>query len=104
MAKRLAEHISLREDWDEIQLSVMFSCIRAKFSIPELQKKLLATKNEHLEEKNTRHDNFYGSCYCDNCKSITGKNWLGIILMQIREEARRGELSFPRNKFTFDCL
>ena len=27
MAKRLAEHISLREDWDEIQLSVMFSCI-----------------------------------------------------------------------------
>jgi hypothetical protein len=37
-------------------------------------------------EGNNWHDNTWGNCLCDKCKGIEGKNLLGNILMQVREE------------------
>jgi predicted NAD-dependent protein-ADP-ribosyltransferase YbiA (DUF1768 family) len=70
----------------------MYSLVRGKFQWPDLQKKLLDTGDAYLEEGNTWHDNTWGNCKCDRCARYQGENRLGQILMQVREEARRGEL------------
>jgi len=32
--------------------------------------------------------NFWGNCTCPRCRDIDGQNWLGRILMVVREELR----------------
>ena len=49
---------------------------------PELGNKLLETGNQELVEGNTWGDIFWGVC---NGK---GQNWLGKILMMVRDEIR----------------
>ena len=84
-AKRLGRKVSLRKDWEDIKEEVMLTGLRHKFSNPELRKKLLATGNEELIEGTTWHDNYWGICDCEAC-SGQGKNRLGKLLMQVREE------------------
>lgn len=84
-SKRRGQKIKLREDWEEVKLSVMEQALRRKFQIPELRKKLLATKQQHLVEGNTWGDGFWGVCDGD------GLNHLGRLLMDIREEIKRIE-------------
>lgn len=85
-AKRMGRHILLRKDWNEIKDAVMLSYVRAKFTWPDLQAKLLATGNAYLEEGNYWNDTTWGVC------NGVGENRLGKILMQVREEARKGQL------------
>ena len=59
-AKRLGRKCQLRSDWEEIKIPVMRSALHKKFSDLELKAKLLATGDQHLEEGNTWHDNFWG--------------------------------------------
>ena len=87
-AKRLGRHIKLRSGWEEIKDQVMLDALRKKFAIPKLCEKLLATGDEELVEGNTWHDNYWGNCTCNRCKDIEGKNKLGKLLMQVREEIR----------------
>ena len=84
-AKHLGRKVSLRKDWEDIKEEVMLTGLRHKFSNPELRKKLLATGNEELIEGTTWHDNYWGICDCETCGG-QGKNRLGKILMQVREE------------------
>ena len=84
-AKRLGRKVSLRKDWEDIKEEVMLTGLRHKFSNPELRKKLLATGNEELIEGTTWHDNYWGICDCKTCGG-QGKNRLGKLLMQVREE------------------
>lgn len=84
-AKRLGRKVSLRKDWEDIKEEVMLTGLRHKFSNPELRKKLLATGNEELIEGTTWHDNYWGICDCEACGG-QGKNRLGKLLMQVREE------------------
>lgn len=51
--------------------------------------KLLATGGQELIEGNRWHDTFWGRCVCERCKG-TGQNWLGRLIMQVREELRKG--------------
>lgn len=68
-------------------MEVMLNCIRLKFrQHPKLKKKLLGTGDAVLIEGNTWHDNIWGDCSCPKCWNIEGKNLLGRILMQVREE------------------
>ena len=61
----------------------MKDIVRAKFSQnEELAKKLLATNDEYLIEGNTWGDRFWGTVNGE------GRNQLGIILMQVRDELR----------------
>ena len=83
-AKRLGHTISIREDWDDVKVSVMYGLLKQKFFFNEgLGKKLLATGDRDLIEGNTWNDRFWGVC---NGK---GENHLGVLLMTIREQLRK---------------
>ena len=89
-AKRLGRKCHLRKDWEEVKDKVMYDALVAKFSIPELREKLLATGDEYLEEGTYWHDNYWGYCHCAKCANIIGQNKLGTLLMKVREEIRNG--------------
>ena len=73
--------VPIRPDWEEIKDEVMLRAVRAKFQAhPDLRQLLLSTGQEEIIEKTTR-DHYWG-CGGDG----TGKNMLGKILMQVREE------------------
>jgi ribA/ribD-fused uncharacterized protein len=81
-AKRNGRRISLRNDWEDEKVAIMLYLLRQKFSQEIFRKKLLETKDEELVEGNTWGDIFWGVC------NGTGKNMLGQLLMQIREELK----------------
>ena len=85
-AKRAGRKAALRHDWEDVKMNVMREALRKKFSDPELKAKLLATGDQHLEEGNTWHDNFWGVCHCDRCQDIMAHNHLGKLLMELRTE------------------
>lgn len=82
-AKRYGRKVQIRPGWDTMKLQVMEELLRQKFRPgSDLAKKLVATGNAELVEINTWGDTFWG-VYND-----TGQNWLGRLLMKIREELR----------------
>jgi len=84
-SKRYGNKIKLRDDWEDVKIEIMKEGLRQKFSIGHLRVKLKLTGNHKLIEGNYWHDNFWGICSCQKCKNIKGKNWLGILLMEIRD-------------------
>ena len=82
-AKQVGRKIKMREDWDAVKDTIMLEGLRAKFSIKGLREKLLATGDEELIEGNHWHDTYWGVC------NGVGKNKLGKMLMQVREEIRK---------------
>ena len=72
-------------NWDEISYGIMKKILTAKFSVPELSEKLKATGDAVLIEGNNHHDNKWGNCLCERCKNKEGQNWLGKILMEVRD-------------------
>jgi N-glycosidase YbiA len=73
----------LRRDWDRARIEVMREAVRAKFAQHgELAEQLLATGDARLIE-HTHRDHFWADGGCG-----AGQNWLGRILMEIREELR----------------
>lgn len=85
LAKKEGRKVPLRAGWDEMKVQVMRDLVRQKFNVHQvLKERLLATGDKHLEEKNTWGDDFWGTY------DGVGQNWLGKILMEIREELRAG--------------
>lgn len=81
-AKRAGKMIDLRQDWDIVKRDIMFDIVYLKFKQnPELQERLLATKNIRLEEGNMWEDTYWGVCPPYSGK---GENHLGKILMDVR--------------------
>ena len=76
----------LRYNWDLMKVSVMKNLLIQKFSYNEFKSLLLSTEQQELIEGNYWHDNFWGDCYCKKCTSIIGKNMLGKLLMEVRDE------------------
>lgn len=85
-AKIYGRNIDLRPDWDDVKLHVMRKILKSKFSNDELGEKLKSTSGILIE------GNHWGDTYWGVCKG-KGKNLLGIILMEIREDLRREEMS-----------
>lgn len=81
-AKRRGRGIDIRPDWEDVKLGYMNEYVRAKFRIPELAEKLLATGDRELIEGNSWKDTYWGVC------NGVGENHLGRILMTIRDEHR----------------
>jgi len=87
IAKKKGRRIALRENWEQVKVSVMTELVWLKFEYnPTLKNKLLDTKDAELIEGNYWHDNFWGDCFCKKCSDQKGKNMLGYILMQVRKE------------------
>lgn len=84
-AKKLGKSVKLRPDWESVKVGLMRDFVRKKFENPFLQPLLLATGDAELIEGNTWNDTFWGVC------RGVGENWLGKILMEIRQELRQVE-------------
>ena len=84
--------VTLREDWEIVKEKIMYEGLKKKFLIPELRTLLLATGDATIIEGNSHHDNTWGVCDCEKCKtSHTGHNKLGILLMKLRADIRARE-------------
>ena len=81
---------NLPENWNDISGDIMKDILTAKFAVPEMRERLLATGDATLVEGNRHHDNIWGCCICDSCraKNKPGLNRLGKILMEIRDSLR----------------
>jgi len=83
-AKKKGRNVTLRHDWEKIKDQVMEDCVKDKFTRNEdLKQRLLDTGDKELVEGNTWNDTYWGVC------RGRGKNVLGKILMNIREELRQ---------------
>lgn len=73
----------LRRDWESVKDQLMLEAVRAKFTQhDELKAILLGTGDARLVE-HTENDSYWG-----DGGDGSGKNRLGQILMQVREELR----------------
>ncbi|PHS02693.1 MAG: Swarming motility protein ybiA [Blastopirellula sp.] len=78
--------VKLREDWEEVKIDIMRDAVLKKFTThDELRELLLSTTDQELVE-NAPGDYFWG---CG--KSGSGKNWLGKILMEVRDQLKQRE-------------
>ena len=77
----------LRPDWEEVKDEVMLQALRMNFSQnPDIAKELMATGDAILIE-HTRND-----AYWSDGGDGSGKNKLGLLLMQVREELKNANL------------
>lgn len=76
----------LRE-WDARKVSVMRELVKDKFyDHLVLAQWLINTGDAKLVEGNWWHDQFWGDCDCRDHHYRIGKNMLGKILMEVRED------------------
>ena len=72
----------MREDWPEARETVMLAGLRAKFTQHESSRAvLLSTGDEELVEHAP-----WGDAYWGDGGNGTGRNRLGVLLVQVREE------------------
>ncbi|KIG14846.1 GTP cyclohydrolase II [Enhygromyxa salina] len=73
----------LRSDWEQVKEAVMLDALRAKFDQhPRLARLLLSTGDAELVE-HTRNDSYWA-----DGGDGSGRNRLGVLLMQLRGELR----------------
>jgi len=86
-AKKIGRTLTMRPDWNDVKFKIMTSIVLDKFKRnPVLGKKLIATGNSTLIESNKWCDQIWGNCLCHKHKHIQGWNWLGKVLMNVREQ------------------
>lgn len=90
-AKRLGQRLELRQDWNDIKLTVMKQLNEQKYMRPDLRKMLCETYPLDLVEGNTWGDTFWGVC------DGKGSNHLGKILMSIRMQLLIDDLGGTMN-------
>jgi N-glycosidase YbiA len=88
-AKRAGRTLLIREDWEQIKLSVMRQLLLTKFSDPSLRNMLLATGDEELVKGNSWGDVYWGVC------NGVGENHLGRLLMALRSYCSLIEIARP---------
>lgn len=83
-AKQRGSKLKPPPDWDARKIDVMRSLLMLKFAPgSHLAKRLIETGNRELEEGNDWGDRFWGVC------EGHGDNWLGRLLMELRDELAR---------------
>lgn len=89
-AKAAGQNVTMRQEWDdpdqEARLRVMYGLNVIKFSQPELQDLLLSTGRRDLLHGNAHRDKFWG--VVSHSGVWVGENYLGRMLMMIREQLR----------------
>jgi len=83
-AKQKGRYVTLRDDWEDVKVSIMAELIKDKFSRHQhLRDLLLKTGDAELVEGNWWGDDFWGVC------TPSGLNILGRLLMRERDAIRR---------------
>jgi hypothetical protein len=76
--------VPIRKDWESSKDDIMREAVRMKFTHNlEMRKILLSTGDAQLVE-HTKNDRYWG-----DGGDGTGRNMLGKILMEVRDELRR---------------
>ncbi len=90
LAKRAGRAVTMRPDWNTARFATMESLVQQKFTRhADLRAKLLATGDAELIEGNTWNDTTWGAVWDGDNAAWIGKNYLGQMLMRIRDELRR---------------
>lgn len=84
-SKKAGAKVDIREDWEEVKVSVMLDLLHLKFQHPDLAQKLIDTGDALLVEGNYWGDRFWGVCRGE------GRNILGNLLMRVRKEIVNGQ-------------
>ncbi len=80
--------LRVRRDWDVVKLDFMFTAVRAKFTqIPSLKKLLLNTGDAVLIEHSDKDS------YWSDGGDGNGRNMLGVVLMEVRDELRESPVA-----------
>ena len=96
-SKKMGRSVELRENWEQVKISMMEYTLLLKFGQnSDLSKLLLETGDHKLVEGNTWNDKFWGVSEYDD----QGENHLGILLMELREELNK----YPRMFDTFEDI
>jgi ribA/ribD-fused uncharacterized protein len=74
----------LRRDWESVKEAVMLEALRAKFTQHEELKAILLGTGDAVLVEHTERDSYWG-----DGGDGSGKNRLGHLLMQVREELRK---------------
>lgn len=93
-AKKLGNRCKLRPDWEEVKYQIMIDGLRAKFAIPEFCDALQDTGYRYIAEDSPT-DAQWG-LWNKTTKTWTGRNLLGLALMQVRAEQRDEADEFRR--------
>ncbi|MBX9678983.1 MAG: NADAR family protein [Gemmataceae bacterium] len=75
----------IRPDWHQVKLEVMETAVRAKFRQDQSLQALLAATGDAEIVEDSAYDSFWGIG-----PDGRGENWLGRILMKVRQEIRKG--------------
>jgi ribA/ribD-fused uncharacterized protein len=75
--------LPLRRDWESVKDKVMMEALRAKFTQHEDLRAILLGTGEAKLVEHTANDSYWG-----DGGDGSGKNRLGLLLMQLREELR----------------
>lgn len=82
-AKKLGRKVELRKDWENCKIKIMYEICKAKFTQnQDCKNNLLKTGDAVLIEGNNWGDRIWGQV------DGIGENYLGKILMKIREELK----------------
>ena len=73
----------LRADWEEVKDGIMLTVVRAKFTQHEALRQLLLGTGDAVLVEHTYKDAYWG-----DGGDGSGKNMLGKVLMQVRDELR----------------
>lgn len=78
----------IRSDWENVKYNLMKEVVMEKFKQNEdCLKELINTGDLYLVEDTTGwHDNTWGECTCVECTDKEHHNYLGKILMEVREK------------------
>jgi ribA/ribD-fused uncharacterized protein len=87
-AKRRGKEIMCRKRWNEIKMMVMYEILLCKFTDGILADKLLDTKDDLLVEGNSWGDKYWGMVKDPKTGDWKGDNFLGKLLMKVRNEIR----------------
>ena len=82
-SKTLGRVIQLRSDWEEVKDEIMYDICEIKFNLPQFKAKLVDTGEMEIVE-----GNYWGDTYWGVCDGV-GKNELGKIIMDIREDIKK---------------
>lgn len=76
--------LPMRKDWDNVKDDVMREVVYAKFTQLEALKQILLNTGDEVLVEHTENDNYWA-----DAGDGSGKNMLGIILMEVRDRIRK---------------
>ncbi len=87
MKSKVYRDLHTREDWDDVRVDVMRWCLRVKLAQNwETFGDLLRETGARQIVEDSRKDDFWGAKPTDDGRLLRGRNVLGKLLMELRDE------------------